>query len=106
MTRPHAARNLRAALEPLEHRLLLDADHHDPLDADAYVPPPADNFHEVAVLSSPKTRSASSVVAGTGSTGRQPTGALSGKIAFTVGGHGFTSFTSGWHTQRGENNEM
>jgi hypothetical protein len=55
---------------------------------------------------------AQGVVAGTAATGRQPIGALTGKVVFTVGGHGFTAFrtvdattgavTEGWHTQRPE----
>lgn len=47
-----------------------------------------------------------SVAGGTAATGRQPTGALTGKVVFTVGGHGFTAYSGGWHTQRGETNEM
>ncbi|HEV8377761.1 MAG TPA: LEPR-XLL domain-containing protein, partial [Tepidisphaeraceae bacterium] len=41
--------------------------------------------------------------------GTQPAGALSGKIIFTSGGHGFTADfpgTGGWSTQRGLNNGM
>lgn len=39
--------------------------------------------------------------------GAQPTGPLTGKIVYTVGGHGFTDNGSGvWSTQRGENNNM
>jgi hypothetical protein len=41
--------------------------------------------------------------------GAQPTGALTGKIVFTSGGHGFTADfpgTGGWSTQRGLTNSM
>jgi hypothetical protein len=39
--------------------------------------------------------------------GAQPTGPLTGKIVYTVGGHGFTDNGSGvWSTQRGETNNM
>src|SRR3954469_14894638 len=39
----------------------------------------------------------------------QPTGALSGKIVYTVGGHGITADypgTGAWATQRGDNNDL
>ena len=39
----------------------------------------------------------------------QPTGALSGKIVYTVGGHGITANYPGdgtWQTQRGDNNDL
>ena len=55
---------------------------------------------------------AQGLVGGAASTARQPAGALTGKVVFTVGGHGFTAFrsvnattgavTEGWHTQRPE----
>src|ERR1044071_8583547 len=41
--------------------------------------------------------------------GTQPTRALTGKIIFTSGGHGYTANnpgTGGWSTQRGLNNSM
>src|SRR5215212_2393208 len=41
--------------------------------------------------------------------GTQPTGALTGKIVYTVGGHGITADypgTGGWSTQRGNNNQL
>lgn len=41
------------------------------------------------------------------SIGAQPTGPLTGKIVYTVGGHGFTDNGSGtWSTQRGETNNL
>ena len=44
---------------------------------------------------------AAGVVGGTAATTRQVAGALSGKIVYTVGGHGFVSDNAnGWHTQR------
>ena len=39
----------------------------------------------------------------------QPTGALTGKIVYTVGGHGITADYPGsgqWATQRGDNNDL
>src|SRR5918995_691253 len=39
----------------------------------------------------------------------QPTGALTGKIVYTVGGHGITANYPGngtWQTQRGDNNDL
>jgi hypothetical protein len=39
----------------------------------------------------------------------QPTGALSGKIVYTVGAHGITANYPGngtWQTQRGDNNDL
>lgn len=39
--------------------------------------------------------------------GAQPVGPLTGKIVYTVGGHGFVANSSGvWSTQRGETNNM
>ena len=41
--------------------------------------------------------------------GQQPTGALAGKIVYTVGGHGITADypgTGAWATQRGDNNDL
>src|SRR2546423_11571012 len=54
---------------------------------------------------------AGGVVGGTATTGGQPIGALTGKIVFTVGGHGFTAYDNGgtdhgWHTQRPLTNSM
>jgi hypothetical protein len=43
------------------------------------------------------------------SVGQQPSGALTGKIVYTVGGHGITADypgTGAWATQRGNNNQL
>src|SRR5437773_4543918 len=57
-------------------------------------------------LYTPPAAELQSVVGGSAANGRQPAGALSGKIVFTHGGHGFTANTSTWNTQRGEYNEI
>src|SRR5438105_11251403 len=95
---------LRAAIQPLELRVLLS--QVSPLNEVAV--PNVDDFHEATVsnLTSASIGPRPAVVAGEGSTARQPAGALSGKIIFTVGGHGFTAYTGGWHTQRPETNEI
>src|SRR6266496_2294921 len=94
---------MRGSVEPprlqsLERRLLLAAA------APVHLPMPQSSLVMGPLL-------APGVVGGTATTGRQPTGALSGKIVFTVGGHGFTAFDNGggvggWHTQRPLTNSM
>src|SRR4051812_25196794 len=109
----------RPAIETLEVRRLLsvDVEAQEGLFDGSANQTANDNFHEaVAHLTSRDTGFAygpqqvtTNVVGGAGATGRQPTGALTGKIVFTVGGHGYTSYTGtpgGWHTQRPLTNSM
>ncbi|HNQ90920.1 MAG TPA: hypothetical protein PKM73_20080 [Verrucomicrobiota bacterium] len=66
-------------------------------------PPEAEQAAVPAAAASPAESPAA-----VGATGvaAQPTGALTGRIVFTSGGHGWTWTANGWVTQRGVNNQM
>jgi hypothetical protein len=103
-------------LERLEERRLLSsgADMDEAVDPrDVAAEQAAEDWHEaVGPQFAPEASKdfvgpqPAGLVGGTATMGRQPTGALTGKTVFTVGGHGFVAFdngtTQGWHTQRGE----
>lgn len=80
-----------------------------PVDLTAVPHLTADEFQE-AVPAPPAPPPGAALMGPVAPAGRQPQGALSGRIVFTSAGHGWTANTSGsgspWFTQRGDNNEI
>ncbi len=112
--RPRTVADRSPGLEALETRLLLSAalyGQDDPLSLDGI----ATSLNGGAVLM-PASAGQPEVFASVGATpagftavGAQPVGALTGKIVFVGGGHGYVSDNLGngsWGTQRGETNEI
>ena len=97
------ARVAMVALAGMASAALADPDHCSPDDPHAGTMSQSPDFTEApAAKGAPTTQSVGPVTPAVG----QPSGALSGRIVFTSGGHGWTADTGSWYLQRGVLLEM